>query len=443
MVAVFAGIRCVPLNAQLLTAPAGINFELGRATQRTVLTLTEPPAPGDRIELRLTSQKINIDIITPDGRRINAGNAKEIGFDWSDEIDLVPLGEDTAHTVRMVFTRADLAGNYALEFVAPDLRRVARADVRFVSRLAEYAEEIRSAPHVQIRAAQVHGSADIPIDVASDFAKEANAWFEIATTAPAEKLTFKLPGGRVLDIGSGDHPEYTLRTFEEQYPKKIDEGFTSLWDIPIDGPHQIIQLSNTSKGHYLIHVEAHKPKAIAVVRFGPFEELARATGKKFTEQPELLKARPGQVKLEVQHLPFNCYAGDKLPVVAKLPVNIGSKTPEFTARIQTQAPLAVTNTGMRFADPGSVEIVPIQMARQSDGAWHGVVAIKDAGMARASLRVSGETAQGTPFTEEILLTDSFMIVYPIVARLVSLAAHPIDEDGDGRSTVWTLPLNWT
>ena len=146
-----------------------MNFELGSAAQRVVLTPTEPPAPGDSIEMRLTTQKINIEIVTPDGRRINAGNAKEIGFDWFDEVDLVPLGEDTAHTVRMVFARADRAGNYALEFVAQDLKRGARADVRFVSRLAEYAEEIRSAPHLQIRAAQVHGSADIPIEVPADF----------------------------------------------------------------------------------------------------------------------------------------------------------------------------------------------------------------------------------------------------------------------------------
>ena len=60
------------------------------------------------------------------------------------------------------------------------------------------------------------------------------------------------------------------------------------------------------------------------------------------------------------------------------------------------------------------------------------MAIKDAGLARVSLRVSGETAQGTPFTEEILLTSSYMIVYPIVAHLTSLVARPVDEDGDGR-----------
>ena len=55
-------------------------------------------------------------------------------------------------------------------------------------------------------------------------------------TAPAEKLTLKLPDGRVLEIGTGDHPEYSLKTFEERYPKKVEDGFTSLWDIPSDGP---------------------------------------------------------------------------------------------------------------------------------------------------------------------------------------------------------------
>lgn len=427
------GIALIPAEAQLLTSSAGksVNFEPGSTAHRLVLAVTEPPAPGDRIEMRLTTQKVDIDMVTPDGRRINAHNSKEIGFEWFDEVDLVPLGEDTAHIVRVVFARPDLAGNYALEFVAPDLKQTARADVRFVSRLAEYAEKVRSARGLQIRAARIHGFADIPINVSSDFAKDANAWFEIALSAPADKLTLKLPIGRILDIGPGDHAEYSLRTFEEHYPKRVEEDFTSLWDIPMDGTHYLIQLSNTSKGRYAVHVESHS-KAIVVVRFGTFEGLAKAIGKQFTEQPELLQPRPGKVKLGVQTLPFNCYAGDTLAVVAKLPGNIGSKTPEFTARIQNQPLLASTDIGMRYGDPGPVETQPLAMAHEADGTWHGAVTIKNAGMARVSLRVSGETAQGIPFTEEILLTNSTMIVYPIVARLVSLTALPVDEDGDGK-----------
>jgi len=428
--AMLVGIGLIAVDAQSLTPSAGksVNLAPRSAPGRLVLAVTEPPAPGDRVEIRSSSRKIEIAIVTPDGRRIDANSAKAVGFEWSDEVDLVPLGEDTARTVRVVFARSDLAGSYVVEFAARDLQRSARADVRFVSRLADYAEQIRSVSGAQIHSAVVRGSANIPIDVQSDYAKEDAASFEIALTSPVETLTLTLPSGKVLSVGPGDGRQYS--TFEERYPSR-DAGFVLLWAIPMDGIHHQISFPNTAKGRYVVHVESAQPQTL-VVAFGPFKEIAQATGKWLRETPELLKPQPGQMNLEVDRLPFDCYAGDRLGVIAKLPANLGSKTPEFTVRVQTQPLLASTDIGMRYGDPGPVETAPLQMSRGAAGAWYGIVTIKDAGMARISLRVSGETAQGIPFTEEILLTNSHIIVYPIVARLVSLTARPVDEAGVGK-----------
>jgi len=325
----------------------------------------------------------------------------------------------------VVFAKSGTAGNYVLEFGSPPLKRAAQADVRFVSRLADYAGQIRSAPGVQIRSAQVRGAADIPIEVQSDFTTEDPAFFEIALTAPAETLTLTSPSGQVLSIGPGKSPEYS--TFEERYPSR-DAGFVLLWAIPMDGIHHQISLPNTPKGRYVVHIESAQTRNV-VVAFGPLKEVAKVTGQKFREVPEVLRPQPGQVNIDVQLLPFECFAGDRLAVVAKLPGDIGSKAPAFAARIQTQRPLSVVDRWMRYADPGPVETVPLKMVREADGAWHGPVMLDKPGISQVSLRVSGETASGKPFSEEILLTNSTINVYPIVARLLSVVAKPVDGDG--------------
>ena len=68
---------------------------------------------------------------------------------------------------------------------------------------------------------------------------------------------------------------------------------------------------------------------------------------------------------------------------------------------------------------------------EPDGAWHGSVEWASSG-AYVSIRVSGTTRSGEAFQEEALVTNSFMIVNPVVARVVSLTTTPVDVDGDGK-----------
>jgi hypothetical protein len=44
----------------------------------------------------------------------------------------------------------------------------------------------------------------------------------------------------------------------------------------------------------------------------------------------------------------------------------------------------------------------------------------------------GHNEIGRAFREEALVTNSYMIVNPVVARVVSLTATPVDVDGDGK-----------
>jgi hypothetical protein len=72
--AVLFGIGLISVDAQLLTPSKGksVTFGPGSPPSRLVLAITAPPAPGDRMEIRSSSQKIEMAIVTPDGGRIDA-----------------------------------------------------------------------------------------------------------------------------------------------------------------------------------------------------------------------------------------------------------------------------------------------------------------------------------------------------------------------------------
>jgi hypothetical protein len=195
--------------------------------------------------------------------------------------------------------------------------------------------------------------------------------------------------------------------------------------LPIEGTHHIVLFPRATKGRYVVHVESHA-KTEQVVAFVPISGMAKALGPRW----EAVKFQaPGLVRIEPQHLPFKCFAGDNLAVVVKLPNDVGSKAPQFEARIQGTPTLRQTETGMVYTD---METVHLNLTHEADEAWHGTVTPTRPGRTYVSLRVSGETASRKPFMEEVLLTDSYTIVDPVVARLLSLAVKAVDEDGDGR-----------
>jgi hypothetical protein len=68
VVAAFGGLVHVAVNAQPLPPRTGdkrVKFDAGSTAQRFVLTVTEPPAPGDSIEIRLSTRQITVGITTP------------------------------------------------------------------------------------------------------------------------------------------------------------------------------------------------------------------------------------------------------------------------------------------------------------------------------------------------------------------------------------------
>ena len=410
---------------QLRTDDESVKFDAGSTARRSILTVAEPPASGDSIEIKVTTGQITLVVTTPQGQRISAANAEAAGFDWFVEVNPVPLGGDNDRTIQVVFRKPGALGKYVLEFTSPPLRAAARADVRFVSRLAAYTELIRSTPGAQIRSATLDGPADLPIDLPIDVDNGA-ALFDIVLKVPGE-VRLTLPNARILMPGPGNREEWTWDTYEERYGNSDRPMFSEVL-LPIEGIHHIVALAKAGKGRYVIRVDPGAKREDITVAFVPMSGIIETL---HARERALRQPDPGQVKIEPELLPFECFVGDKLPVAVKLLGDIGSKPPQFEAHVQTR-PLIRNETGVRSGDPKPVVTQPLSLTREADGAWHGSVVLSNPGIAWVSLRVSGDTASGKAFSEEALLTNSTIGVNPIVARVLSLGAKAVDENGDGR-----------
>jgi hypothetical protein len=394
------------------------------------LLLDVDPTPGDFFQIYLSTAQIRVTIRTPDNRTITSANAKDEGFDWSPQGEPVPLQLDAAQNVLVVFTKPSAAGRYTLEFSLPRRKFAAHADVRLISRLANYISFLRTLPGARFLSRNVSGAADIPVDVPGDFSGKEPQFFDIVTKTAAD-VSITTPDGKVLKPGASKEEDgYNWTSFEERYGTKNEIPW--LMCLPIDGTHQLVAFKKIAKGRYLIHVESRQETPVSVA-FLPVEQIGGVEAALQASAVE--KPAPDEVKIRAQPPdlgPNYPLVGDKLPLIVRILGDIGASAPKFEVRMQTVPALGPTPIGSRRGTPQPVVTVPANLTHEPDGAWYGSVEWTSPGSIYVSIRVSGTTRSGEAFQEEALVTNPYMIVNPVVARLVSVAATPVDVDGDGK-----------
>ena len=243
-----------------------------------------------------------------------------------------------------------------------------------------------------------------------------------------------MPDGKVLRPGpSKEEDGYSWTSFEQHYGSPNSKPFSSILFLPMDGTHHLVSFKKTEKGRYVIHVRPREKTDDVTVAFLPLGEMGEAVGAR--QASEVQNPAPGEVKIEAQppdFLPTFPLVGDRVPLVVKVLGDMGTAAPKFEARMQTVPPLGVTPIGSKLGNPQPVVTAPVNLTREPDGAWHGSAQFDKPGMTYVSIRVTGATTLGEAFQEEVLVTNPYTIVNPIVARLVSLTATPVDVDGDGK-----------
>ena len=432
--AIFAGLFATAGIAQPAPrrpAADSIEFRPGSTVRRFTLNVTQSPAVGDSIEVTLPSKSTQLVILTPDGKRITSSNAEASGYRWwagEKPAPRVPLGGDTTQMVVIWFAKPCPVGAYVLQFTSVPLRRAAHAEIKLVSRLADFQDLLKNTPGAEFRSAPVGPDAVNFTFDSGDIATP--AVLDIVLATPDDDVSVTLPDGRVLKPGATEREQYAWESYAQQFDKPSGPIF-SVMAMPVDGTHHSIFFTKPAKGRYAVRGKSRSKQGHFLAAWVPV-----TVSQKQLEPNIWLNAvqAPGKVKIErTKQLPSYCTAGDRLPFAVSFPDGLGQKSPRFETRVQVRNPLHPSDAGEQYAgEPASTRTQPASLTLGSDGAWHGELTLDAPGFTLASLRVSAETQAGQPFVEEVLLNDLGLEVEPIAARLLSLHTKGVDDDGDGR-----------
>jgi hypothetical protein len=194
--------------------------------------------------------------------------------------------------------------------------------------------------------------------------------------------------------------------------------------LPGEGTHHLLVFEKATRGVYRIHAET--VQATSVMLTARFIPLGRALDDSISRLSEV---PPGEVVLDISELPYECFVGDQIDLLASFRGDPITEDVTFEVRLEYQDILPRDNRKLRQFGPPTVEQVPIRFTRGSDGRYRGRLVPQRAGLLRIGVRASGKTTSGLPFSEEANSNRSE--VHREVAKLKSFSETAVDTDGSG------------
>ena len=395
----------------------------GSSTYRLVLTVVEPPVPKDSILATVSTSQVTTILILPNGHRVTHETAESEGLSWSQgSAGAAPLGsDDYGQSVSITFRKRAAAGRYTFEFAFQQLRAPATVTAHFTSRMGEYLALLQKALGAQIsKGVPFNPSATVTFDLPKD---EEEVMFDVVVPDANTEVIFLLPDGRKLrreDAKNAD-VSWTVET-------DLKKSFLIELYMPLDGTHQLVWFKRAAKGRYEIQATpktAAKGEMRAAVV--PMKGFGEAWGAKFKrmelETGEISSS--GGVQIRPQRLPYEATIGDKLHFQIELVGDVGAETPQFEVREERQAWLRDSDTGIELGPAEPAEVLPVQFTEIAPRTYRGTIIPRKDGWLRISVRATGKTAAGKPFTTETLITNSSMQVKPVAARFVGLTAKAV------------------
>jgi hypothetical protein len=431
LVVVIVLFVCLARSQQTATQDGSTSATVpaGSTIYRLVVTVAEPPAPKDFIETTVSTSAVTTTLILPNGRKITAENAESEGFSWSQGFDgPAPLGsEDYGQSVAITFRKRAPSGRYTFEFAFKQLRQSAKVKAHFTSRMSDYLAVLRAAPGAQLsKPAPFSPSARVTIDLPKE---EEDLIFDVVVPDANTEVVLVLPDGRKLRRSDAKKPDVNWKI--ETHP---EEGLLNEIYPPLEGTQQIIGFKRAAKGRYEIHAAPKTAtKGEMTVAVLPMNALAQAIGVKLTSMNSNVGeiSSSGGIKIRAKQMPYECYVGDKVDFQFELVGSVGPQ-PHFEIREERRAWLRSVQGGEQYADPDPVEVLPVQVTPVGPQTYRGGVIPAKPGWVRISIRATGKSASGEPFTTETLLTSSTLKVNPIAARFLGFTAKPIAPEGGSR-----------
>lgn len=394
------------------------------STYRLVLAVAEPPESGDTVTVTVSTYAVTTKLITPGGQTITAANAKSVELEWEQGgAHPSALGSrDVGQLTFITFRKRASAGRYTVEFTFHAGHQPAKVEAQFVSQMGDYLSRLRSAGGQISKPAPFGPSATVTLDLPED---REQVMFDVVVPDLGTYVSLVLPDGRKI---RPDNAEKSGAQWMVATDPKESMLFAMDLLMPLKGVHETVWFDKAAKGRYEVHASPKTAEQgelrVSVV---PLKAFAQALGAKLAagdvEAGEV--SRSGDIQIRTEPLPFEAFVGDKLDFEFELLGDVGRQPPQFEIREERSAWLRDTETGVQFAPPDPVKVLPVQLTEVKPRTYRGTVIPTKPGSVRITVRATGKMASGAPFTTETLLTNSSMTVKPVAARFLGITAKAI------------------
>ena len=263
------------------------------------------------------------------------------------------------------------------------------------------------------------GEVEITLD-----ADEEASFFDIVITDPKANVRMTLPDGRRIDENVDPRGDITWTKLNRAADIDTPDFRLSPFLLPGEGTHHVLAFGKADRGVYRIRAETTGAASVLLTaRFIPFVRALDDAISRLSDVP------PGEVILGISPLPYECFEGDQLDLVASFRGDPVSEEVRFEVRLEYQDILPRDSRKLRQFGPPTIEQVPILFTRGSDGTYRGRLIPRRAGLLRVRIRASGTTTSGLPFSKEA--NSGRFEVHREVAKLTSLSETAVDTDGSG------------
>lgn len=396
------GLLALPLllHAQAPTAlvpiPAG-------TTRQIILQVATPPVPDDTFYYDISTKRLSVVLVTPDGARITQATARQAGFDWGDIDVRPPIGSTDAGAAGcMHFLRTGRAGTYVVEFTAPAGVQNASAGASFGTEQDKYSVMMSRAPGYQKLGPYRLTPGQNPIEIVLDRDEQA-AIFDLVTPAGGQ-LSLTLPNGQTIDrsIGEQARMSWEAAARENIDPPGAMAGISGFL-LRDRGMHDVVMLQNAAQGRYQIRAVGAPVQVTAA--YIPLGRILKGATDALTSAP--VQAPAGQTRIQPYALPgYDAKVGDNVTATIGI-VGDALTNPQFVVLMEYRQILS--RQPLQYSAP-VVEKVPTAFIRDSRGLYSGTIIPRRSGVLRVGVQVSGMLSNGQTFSDETVLSS--LTVFP-------------------------------
>ncbi|MBL8210906.1 MAG: hypothetical protein JNK87_09350 [Bryobacterales bacterium] len=394
----------VPLQKLMLDPQGGV--------QRLSIDVPRPLAMNDQLVLWSASQRIDVAMLTPEGKRVTAESALKAGVDWAPDAKLVDAPDgDAPMNLTLRFGELASPGVYTFEITPKDLKGPAEVTLALRSGMQPMA-----APTILRGPVKAAPKGEITFEVETE---EDGAALDILVTDENAQISVVLPQGLIITQKNATGVGTRWRVTDNPTSLDAPGGMFTIsgFFLPDPGIHHVINFPRAPRGLYKVRVESEKGTEVKTAFI--------ATGRLMQASYDIIEragpTRKAEVRMQIQPIPGPLHVGDSVPVGLEFDGEPVRRQLQFQVRAEYQP---------SDGSPAVRRMLPMHFGWGMDLVFRSYFQPEREGTLQLMVTASGETVEGNPFRVEAKTQP--IAVKPMTAQFLGLWEQAADSNGNAQ-----------